>query len=391
MRVAVVLGTRPEAIKLAPVILALRRRGGFEVQVVLTAQHRELLDQALAVFEIRADVDLDLMRPGQSLADVTSRLLPALDHVLERERPDLVLVQGDTTTAFASALASFYRGVAVGHVEAGLRTADRTDPFPEEINRRLTAILASLHFAPTERARGHLLAEGVDPQSVFVTGNTVVDALLHVRATEAFRRTVVPVDVAEGQRLLLVTLHRRESWGPALEGMCHALRTIVERHHDVCVALPVHPNPAVRATVTKILGNVPRCTLLAPVDYLSFLSLMDASWLILTDSGGVQEEAPTLGVPVLVLRNTTERPEGVDAGTSRLVGTDRAAIIGAVDELMGDAALRARMAHAVNPFGDGHAAARIIDIIAARARTQGVQEVQGVQGVQEVQGVQAPR
>jgi UDP-N-acetylglucosamine 2-epimerase (non-hydrolysing) len=367
VKVAVVFGTRPEVIKLAPVINELRRRDDVSVRVVATGQHRELLDQALKVFDIRPDVDLDLMRPTQSLAAVTSRLLPAMDAFLAAERPDLVLVQGDTTSAFAAALATFYRGITVGHVEAGLRTADSADPFPEEINRRLTAVVAAMHFSPTVRARAHLLAEGVDPSSIFVTGNTVVDALHHIRATETFRRTVSPVRVRIGERLLAVTLHRRESWGAVLGGMCSGLRTIVRQHPEVRIAFPVHPNPAVRSVVSQMLGDVERCVLLEPLDYLSFLALVQASWLVLTDSGGVQEEAPTLGVPVLVLRKTTERPEAIEHGVARLVGTEPDAIVAAASELLADSDLRARMTCGTNPFGDGRASARIVDLISQRA------------------------
>jgi len=363
MKVAVVFGTRPEAIKLAPVIHELRRRPGVVVRVIATGQHRELLDQALAAFDIQPDIDLHLMQSRQSLADITSRLLPALDRVLADELPDLLLVQGDTTSAFVAALAGFYRGVTVGHVEAGLRTADPRNPFPEEINRRLTASVAALHFAPTIRAQEHLLAEGVKPESVFVTGNTIVDAMQFIQETDAFKRTPLPVAVRDGERLLLVTLHRRESWGPVFEGMCRALREIVERHPDVRVVFPVHLNPAVRDAVFAILGTTDRCSLLEPLGYLSFLSLVRASWFVLTDSGGVQEEAPTLGVPVLVLRDTTERPEAVEQGVARLVGTDSGAIVTAASELLDDAQLHASMARPVLVFGDGRAAVRIADCV----------------------------
>jgi UDP-N-acetylglucosamine 2-epimerase (non-hydrolysing) len=367
VRVAVAFGTRPEVIKLAPVIQELRCRPNVVVRTIATGQHRELLDQALGVFDIQPDVDLDVMQARQSLAEVTSRLLPAFDRVLEHERPDVVLVQGDTTSAFVAALAAFYRGVPVGHVEAGLRTSDPRDPFPEEINRRLTAAVAALHFAPTEHAKQHLLAEGVDPRSVLVTGNTIVDAMLFIQQTEAFRRTTPPVTVRDDERLLLVTLHRRESWGPVFEGMCRALRAVIERHQDVRVVFPVHLNPAVRQAVFDILGSTDRCTLLEPIDYLSFLSLVRASWLVLTDSGGVQEEAPTLGIPVLVLRNTTERPEAIEQGVARLVGTDCDAIVTAASELLDNPPLRARMARPVAVFGDGRASVRIADRIIACA------------------------
>jgi UDP-N-acetylglucosamine 2-epimerase (non-hydrolysing) len=365
VKAAVVFGTRPEAIKLAPLIREMKKRDRSQVLVVTTGQHRELLEQALGVFAIQPDVDFGLMLPEQTLSGLTSRLLPALDRLIVEDRPDVLVVQGDTTSAFVSALAAFYHRVPVAHVEAGLRTDNPVDPFPEEINRRLTSVVTAFHFAPTTRARDRLLAEGISPNQVWVTGNTVVDALLHIRGTEAFRKTPLPVDRA--RRLLLVTLHRRESWGAALEQMCRAIRRIVERHEDVRVAFPVHLNPAVRDCVMRVLNGIDRVSLLAPLDYLSFLALMDASWLVLTDSGGVQEEAPVLGKPVLVLRETTERLEAVESGVARLVGTRESAITDAVEELLRDPEARDRMARAVSPFGDGQASQRIADILMAVA------------------------
>jgi UDP-N-acetylglucosamine 2-epimerase len=364
VKAAIVFGTRPEAIKLAPLIRELKGRGGSEALVVTTGQHRELLKQALDVFQIRPDVDFGLMMPEQTLSGLTSRLLPALDRLIVENRPDVLIVQGDTTSAFVSALAAFYHRVPVAHVEAGLRTDNPVDPFPEEINRRLTSVVTAFHFAPTSRARERLLAEGVSPGQVWVTGNTVVDALQYIRGTEAFRRTQLPASIDRANRLLLVTLHRRESWGPVLEQMCRAVRRIVERHTDLRVAFPVHLNPAVRDCVTRVLDGIDRVSLLAPLDYLSFLALMDASWLVLTDSGGVQEEAPVLGKPVLVLRETTERPEAVESGVARLVGTRESAITDAIEELLSDPGARDRMARAVSPFGDGQASRRIADILA---------------------------
>jgi len=357
----VVFGTRPEAIKLAPLVRELKGRSRSDVLVVTTGQHRELLEQALDVFAIRPDADFGIMLPEQTLAGLTSRLLPALDRLISDERPDVLVVQGDTTSAFVSALAAFYHRVPVAHVEAGLRTDNPADPFPEEINRRLTTVVTDFHFAPTARARERLLAEGVSPHRVWVTGNTVVDALQYIRGTDAFRRT--PLPVACTGRLLLVTLHRRESWGAALEQMCRAIRCVVERHDDVRVAFPVHLNPAVRDCVVRVLNGIDRVSLLQPLDYLSFLALMDASWLVLTDSGGVQEEAPVLGKPVLVLRETTERPEAIESGVAKLVGTHERAITDAVEALLGDSAQRDRMARAVSPFGDGHASRRIADVL----------------------------
>jgi UDP-N-acetylglucosamine 2-epimerase (non-hydrolysing) len=370
MKVLVAFGTRPEAIKLAPVIRALAERPRMEVRVVTTAQHRELLDQVLDVFHITPDVDLDVMEAEQTLASLSARVLTAMDRLLRDERPDVVIIQGDTTSAMMCALAAFYRRVPVGHVEAGLRTISIDDPFPEEMNRRLASVLAAMHFAPTERARQHLVADGVPPEAVFVTGNPVVDALQQIRLSRAFREVRLPVATENGTRLLLATLHRRESWGAPLTGMCRALRTIVERHGDVRLMFPVHLNPSVRRIVDAQLGGVARVTLLQPLDYVSFVRLMEASWMILTDSGGVQEEAPTLGTPVLVLRNTTERPEAVEQGVARLVGTDPDDIVAAASEVLASPTLHARMARPVSPFGDGHAAARIADVVARFAPSE---------------------
>ncbi len=366
MKIAVVFGTRPEAIKLAPVIHELRRRSGLDVRVVTTAQHRELVDQILTVFDITPDIDLDVMRPGQALADLSSRVLTAMDELLSRERPDLVVVQGDTTTVLMCALAAFYRRVRVAHVEAGLRTDDAENPFPEEMNRRVTSVIASMHFAPTARARTALLQSGVPDESVFITGNPVVDALHFVRRTDAYRRAALPIAVDSSERLVLVTLHRRESWGAPLAGMCDALRRVAERFDDTRIVIPVHLNPAVRSVIHDVLGATPRVSLVEPLDYVQFVALMDASWLVVTDSGGVQEEAPALGKPVLVLRETTERPEAVEEGVAELVGTDPDAIIASISRLLTDPAAHARMARRISPFGDGHAAERIADLIAAR-------------------------
>jgi UDP-N-acetylglucosamine 2-epimerase (non-hydrolysing) len=366
MNVLVAFGTRPEAIKLAPVIQELRRRPQIALTVVTTAQHRQLLDQVLAVFDITPDADLGVMQPQQTLAELSGRVLTALDRRLLADAPDLVLVQGDTTSACMCALAAFYRHVAVGHVEAGLRTDSPTDPFPEEMNRRLTSVLATLHFVPTERARGALLSEGVADAAIVLTGNTVVDAIQQIRGTAAYRSARSAVSVPAGERLVLVTLHRRESWGDPLAGMCRAVRDIVTAHRDVRVVFPVHLNPWVREVVETELGGVDRVSLTEPFDYLAFVAQMDASTLILTDSGGVQEEAPTLGKPVLVLRKTTERPEAVEHGTARLVGTDPAAIIAAAHDLLTNRSAYAAMARASSPFGDGRAAIRIADAIEAR-------------------------
>jgi UDP-N-acetylglucosamine 2-epimerase (non-hydrolysing) len=368
VKVLVVMGTRPEGIKLAPLILELRRRPNVALRVVTTGQHRALLDQALATFAIVPDDDLDVMRPEQSLADLSGRVLSGMDRLLGSDPPDVLLVQGDTTSAFMCGLAAWYRHVPVAHVEAGLRTGSLVDPFPEEMNRLLIARLASIHFAPTARARAALLAEGVPDDTIFVTGNTVVDALLHIRNSDEYKCTALPVPVDQTARLLLVTLHRRESWGAPLGGMCRALRTILEMRPDVRMVFPVHANPVVERTVHAALGDNPRIDLIQPVDYLTFVRLMDASWLVLTDSGGVQEEAPVLGRPVLVLRETTERPEAVECGVARAIGTDPDAIVRLTVALLDNPVEHAQMARAVSPFGDGRAAARIADILEARIR-----------------------
>lgn len=358
----VVFGTRPEAIKLAPVVQELRGRPGTTLCMVATSQHTELLQQALAVFNIAADVDLHVMRPGQSLDELTARMLPAMQTVLSQHRPDVLIVQGDTTTVFVASLAAFYQQVPVAHVEAGLRSHNPYNPFPEEMNRRLTSAIAALHFAPTEAARANLLNEGIAANRIFVSGNTVVDALHAIKGSDAYHRTPLPIE-HDGGRLLLVTLHRRESFGGPLRDMCGALRAITGRYHDVRVAIPVHRNPAVQDMVVDELSAVERVALLEPLDYISFLRLMEASTLVLTDSGGVQEEAPVFGKPVLVLRETTERREAIDAGVARLVGTRGADIVAATSRLLDDAAHYAAMARPASPFGDGRAAERIADVL----------------------------
>ena len=369
-KIAVILGTRPEAVKLCPLVLALREREGLAVEVCATAQHRTMLDQVLEVFGVAPDVDLDLMQPGQSLAGFAARAISALDGYLAGSAPDLVLVQGDTTTVFCAALAAFYHDVPVGHVEAGLRTGDKRAPFPEEINRVLASRLADLHFAPTAGARDNLLAEGVPAERVHVTGNTVVDALLLAR--ERARRDPprvdgLPPELLEKGRsrpLVLITGHRRESFGDGFEAICGALADLAERHPDTAFVYPVHLNPRVQEPVRRILGDRPNVHLLEPLSYLPFVLLMDRALLILTDSGGIQEEAPTLGKPVLVMREKTERPEGVAAGTSLLVGTDRRRIVDETERLLADPAARAAVAGIPNPYGDGRASRRIADLCA---------------------------
>jgi UDP-N-acetylglucosamine 2-epimerase (non-hydrolysing) len=365
MKALIAFGTRPEAIKLAPVIAELRRRAGFDPVVALTAQHRELLDQVLQVFEITPDVDLALMQPSQSLAALTSRVVTAMDQLFDRVRPDVAIVQGDTTSAFVSALAAFYRGVPVVHVEAGLRTSTPLNPFPEEINRRLTSVLAWLHCAPTPLAAQALQAGGVAPSAIVVTGNTIVDALHQIQRSPAMAAATLPAGLDARLRTALVTVHRRENW-MHLPDICAAARAIVAARQDVQVALPVHPNPIVAETLARELGNTPRVVLLPALDYLSFVKLMSESWIVLTDSGGVQEEAPALGLPVLVMREETERPEAVTAGVARVVGTHRDAIATAALALLNDDRARETMARAISPFGDGTAARQIVDAMEER-------------------------
>jgi UDP-N-acetylglucosamine 2-epimerase (non-hydrolysing) len=368
MRVAVTFGTRPEAIKLAPVIRQLRASPTLTTEIVLTAQHRELLDQVLEVFEIRGDRDLNVMQPRQSLPELSSRLLVSLDHWLSASRPDLLIVQGDTTTVFIAALSAFDRGIPVAHVEAGLRTPSELSPFPEEMNRRLVSRLALLHFAPTPRARAALLAEGIPDSRIHVTGNTVVDALHAIRASAAFQRARLPIDLPHDGALVLITMHRRESWD-RIGDVCAAIADVIASRPSVHVVFPVHPNPAVSESVQRMLGSTPRVRLVQPLDYLTFVKTMAASLVVLTDSGGVQEEAPVLGRPVLVLRSATERTEAIDAGVARLVGTDRGTIVRALALLLDDRAAWSQMSMPMSPFGDGHAADRIVDVIVKHRST----------------------
>ena len=357
--VLAVVGTRPEAIKMAPVIQALARTQWARVRVLATAQHRQMLDQVLEVFGIVPDVDLDIMRPDQSLPELTARLLGRLDAVLAAEAPDAVLVQGDTTTVMTAALAAFYRRIPFGHVEAGLRTGDLANPFPEEMNRVVAGRLARWHFAPTARARANLLAEGLRGEDVHVTGNTVIDALLEV----AGRDLELPIPIPAERRLVLVTAHRRENFGAPFREVLAAVRELAERHPDVHVLYPVHPNPNVEGPAYELLAGHPRITLVAPLDYLPFVAAMKRAYLVLTDSGGVQEEAPALGKPVLVMRRETERPEAVEQGVVRLVGPDRAAIVREAGRLLTDPEAYRAMARGVSPYGDGHAAARIVAVL----------------------------
>lgn len=367
LKILSVFGTRPEVIKLAPVVMELDRRPErFTSRTCATAQHRQMLDQALLPFSIRVDHDLDVMTPGQSLAQVTARAVERLDGVIAAEKPDVVLVQGDTTTALCGALAAFYQHVKVGHVEAGLRTGNKFAPFPEEINRRLVGQLADLHFAPTQEARNALLAEGVATDKVFVTGNTVIDALLYIRDRVRSTPPELPAGLEkaiDGHPLVLVTGHRRESFGEGFENICKAILSVAESFPDVLFVYPVHLNPNVREPVNRILRGHDRILLIDPLPYEPFVWLMDQATLVLTDSGGVQEEAPSLGKPVLVMREITERPEGVAAGNARLVGVSQSRIVEAMTDLLVHPEAREAMSKVRNPYGDGQASNRIADIL----------------------------
>jgi UDP-N-acetylglucosamine 2-epimerase (non-hydrolysing) len=372
MKVMLVFGTRPEAIKMAPLVKGLQARADeLDTVVCVTAQHREMLDQALTLFEIVPDHDLNIMKPGQDLFDITGHILNGLKPVLVQEKPDLVLVHGDTTTTLAASLAAYYSGILVGHVEAGLRTGNKLAPYPEEMNRRLTGAIADVHYAPTGVAQANLLREGVAATAIHVTGNTVIDALLAVvhklrndaQAQKNLQERFAFLDPT--RRLILVTGHRRENFGQGFQNICQALADIASEHGDVEILYPVHLNPNVRQPVSEILAarKLYNVHLIEPVDYLPFVYLMDRAHLIITDSGGVQEEAPSLGKPVLVMRETTERPEAVDAGTVRLVGTSREKIVGEARRLLTDEAEYAKMSRAHNPYGDGKAVQRIVESI----------------------------
>lgn len=372
MKVLTIFGTRPEAIKLAPIIKELEKTPEISSRVCVTAQHRQLLDQVLQLFEINPDFDLNLMREDQSLFDITTSILRNLEGVLKEEKPDIVLVHGDTTTAFVASLAAYYFKIKIGHVEAGLRTYDKYNPFPEEINRRLVDVLCDLWLAPTESAKRNLLREGVPGDKIIVTGNTVIDALLWVT-----KRQAVPA-VQEGmkgqlydkfgisldeRRVILATGHRRESFGEGFENICRGLKKIAEYNPDVQLIYPVHLNPSVREPVFRILGNVANVHLIEPLDYALFVFLMNRAYIILTDSGGIQEEAPSLGKPVLVMRDKTERPEAIEAGTAKLIGTECDRIFTETQRLLDDRSEYEKMAKATNPFGDGRAAERIVQVL----------------------------
>jgi len=360
MKILSVFGTRPEAIKMAPIVRLLAKTEGFEARVCVTAQHRKMLDQALELFQIQPDYDLDLMRAGQSLAQLTAGIFTHLDPILEEFKPDWVLAVGDTTTVVTTCQLAFYRRIKFGHVEAGLRTHNKWHPYPEEINRRLASTMADMHFAPTAWSQGNLLREGIDEKDIFITGNPVIDALSFVSAQETPEEILDIVQMYKEKRIILVTAHRRENFGQPIENICHALKELASRG-DVQIIYPVHLNPNVQDPVKRILGDIQNITLLPPLDYLPLVHLMKHATLILTDSGGIQEEAPSLGKPVLVMRDTTERPEAVDAGTVKLVGTDEEKIFNNVSELLRNKSAYQAMSFAHNPYGDGTACKKIVD------------------------------
>lgn len=364
IKVITIFGTRPEAIKMAPLVKKLNEEKNIESKVCVTAQHREMLDQVLELFNIKPDFDLNIMKAKQSLTGITTRVLEGLEEIFEQEKPDLVLVHGDTTTTFAGSLAAFYQKIKVGHVEAGLRTYDKYFPFPEEMNRKLTGAVADLHFAPTSGSKNNLLREGISEKDIFVTGNTVIDAM-EFTVEDSYRfsnKELNDIDYSE-RKVIMVTAHRRENWGEGIENICKALKTIVEKNEDVELVYLVHLNPVVKDVVHKILGEVERVHLLSPLDTKETHNLMNKCHMIMTDSGGLQEEAPHLGKPVLVLRDVTERPEAVKSGTVKLVGTDVNTIVNTANELIKNSTEYDKMSRAINPYGDGEASQRIVAAI----------------------------
>ena len=359
-KISIILGTRPEGIKLAPVVQVFQQSAKFESQVILSGQHREMVEQVMQLFHLKADYDLQIMQPQQSLNDITCRSLQGLEALFQKSKPDLVIVQGDTTTAFAAALAAFYQKIPVGHVEAGLRTDDLFNPYPEEANRRLISQLTQLHFAPTVWAAENLQRSGVLGE-IHITGNTVIDALLNVAASQPICN--IPGLNWNSHRILLATVHRRENWGEPLQAIAQGFLQILDKFPDTALLLPLHRNPTVREPLQAVLGNHPRIFLTEPLDYAQLVAVIGRSHFLLTDSGGLQEEAPSLGKPVLVLRDTTERPEAITAGTAKLVGTTTENIVQAAEELLSNSKVYAAMANAINPYGDGHAAERILEIV----------------------------
>ncbi len=366
IKVMTVFGTRPEGIKMAPIVKELEKRDNIESIVCITAQHREMLDQVLNLFDIRADYDLNIFSPGQSLTEITTRALIGLEEVIKKEKPDVLLVQGDTTTVFSGALAAFYQKTKIGHIEAGLRSGNLYSPYPEEANRKLTGIITDFHFAPTERNRQNLLREDYADEKIFITGNTVIDALKYaIKEDYVFEEDMLnKIDYHE-KRVILLTSHRRENIGEPMENIFRAIRDIVEKYQDVEVVFPIHLNPKVREIAQKFLGGNDRIHIIEPLDYEPFTNLMSKVHLVVTDSGGLQEEAPTLAKPVLVVREETERPEGIDSGTAKLVGTSYDTLYKELDILLSDIDEYREMAHAANPYGDGYASKRIVDIIEA--------------------------
>ena len=364
IKVMTVFGTRPEAIKMAPLIKELEKRDGIQSIVAVTAQHRQMLDQVLSLFDIKPDYDLNIMKPKQTLAQITTRALVGLEEVISEAKPDIVLVHGDTTTTFAGALAAFYCHTMIGHVEAGLRTYDKYSPWPEEMNRRLTGQMTDLHFSPTVSNKNNLLRENVSADKIYITGNTVIDALkTTVRADYKFRDDTLNDVFASGGRVILMTAHRRENLGEPLENICSAVRDVVLSHDDVHLVYPMHMNPVVRSTATSILGGLDRVHLIEPLDVEDMHNAMERCYLVMTDSGGLQEEAPSLGKPVIVLRNETERPEAVEAGTVIMGGVHKADIVHKANMLLNDKQVYDKIAHTANPYGDGNASARIADAI----------------------------
>ena len=363
IKVMTIFGTRPETIKMAPLVKELKKRKEIETVVCVTAQHREMLDQVLDAFHIIPDYDLDIMKKGQTLSDITCRVLKGLENVIKNEKPDLVLVHGDTTTTFAGALAAFYQQVPVGHVEAGLRTYNKYSPYPEEINRQFVGLVADINFAPTEKSRNNLVREGKKEESIIVTGNTAIDAL-KTTVKENYQHEIL--DWAGDSRLIMLTAHRRENLGEPMHYMFRAIRKIVNKYTDVKVVYPVHLNPLVVSAAEEEFGDCDRVRLIPPLEVLDFHNILNRSYLILTDSGGIQEEAPSLGKPVVVLRDTTERPEGIAAGTLKLAGTDEKKIFDIIDELLCNKEVYDRMSKASNPYGDGNASKRIVDEIIKR-------------------------
>jgi UDP-N-acetylglucosamine 2-epimerase (non-hydrolysing) len=370
-KVLTVFGTRPEAIKMAPVVLELNRRDGIEHKCCITAQHREMVDQMLAVFDLKPDYDLNIFEAGQTLSQVTTRALEGLEGIIKDFKPDLILVQGDTTTVFVGALAAFYNGVKVGHVEAGLRSGDLYSPYPEEANRKLTGVVTNYHFAPTETSKNNLLSEGYDESKIFVTGNTAIDALnLVARDEYVFKNEILNEIDFENNRVIYMTAHRRENLGEPMHNIFSAMRRIVEEHDDVVLVFPMHLNPKVREVARKYLSDSNRIYLLEPIDYNDSANIQKKAYMVATDSGGIQEESPNFGKPVLVLRKETERPEGIEAGTAKLAGVDADRVYALVKELLTDEESYDAMANAVNPYGDGHSAEMIVDIIESQMGTR---------------------